>query len=398
MPLEFFMRLIALAGPLSVSVTQIAYGGVIVLFIYGFKKGRIPVNERNPNSVFFLILIIALLVTTVCAEDVKRSFGQYKQVLLPLTFLVGYYMYKRPRLDGVFFWTLTGGAIATVWGIIRGFLYGSPDGNYAILRVAGTFRSSIRFGNLIALVTALGICALLLRFYRSKRERNIYIAMTLLSFAGLIASGTRGAMIALMAGIVALLICVFRARGILLSALVCAVAVLLVYIIPDLRTRFAESLSFARWGDHTTSLGWRFVLWEESWRVFRENPLTGVGFGNLAEYYLKPLKTLHEDGMSVAHAHNNFLQILAEHGILGFAAVSLLYIKLAFDQLKGIIAKNRFAIAGFVLLTVSVSEGITEYSLFNSELCMMFWLLCGGLMAAQNSAQNYKQGKDGFAS
>ncbi len=381
--LDILTRFIALAGPLSVSATQIAYGVLAAIFIYGIVKGEYKGIGKNPYLIFFAALIVAMLITTLCAVDVKKSFTQYKQVLLPLTFLVGYYICRRPRLEGVLFWTLAGGAIATVWGAVRLYLYGPADGGI-LYRVAGTFRSSIRFGNLIALVTMLGICILILKLYRSKRERNIYIALTVISFAGLIASSTRGAMIALVAGIVVLLLCVFRTRGVVLSALVCAAAVGLVWVIPDLRARFAES--FTHFGDHTNSLGWRFVLWDESWKVFKEHPLTGVGFANLSEYYLKPLRALYPDGMSVAHAHNNILQILAEHGIMGFAAVAALYIKLTYDQFKGVISGNRFAITGFVLLALAMAEGITEYSLFNSELCMMFWLLSGGLLAAQQSS------------
>jgi len=295
---------------------------------------------------------------------------------------VGYYICKGVRLYSAFFWTLAGGAVATIWGIVRLYLYGPVDGGI-LYRVAGTFRSSIRFGNMIALVTIIGVCILLLKLYRSKRERNIYIIFTAISFIGLVTSQTRGAMLAFVIGIVVILFCVFRTRGIILSAVVCAVSVLLVLIIPGAKARFAESISFASFGDHTTSLGWRFVLWGESWRVFKENLLTGVGFANLAEYYLKPLRLLYPDGMSAAHAHNNLLQILAEHGLIGFAAIAALYIKLAFEQLKGVIDRNRFAVTGIALLVVSMAEGITEYSLFNSELCMMFWLLCGGLLAAQ---------------
>ena len=59
----------------------------------------------------------------------------------------------------------------------------------------------------------------------------------------------------------------------------------------------------------------RFELWGYALKLFRSNPIWGVGWRRYHEY---ALVNLHED----IEAHNVYLQMLAECGIIGF----LLYI------------------------------------------------------------------------
>ena len=245
------------------------------------------------------------------------------------------------------------------------------------VRSAGTFSCPVRFGNIMAMIGSIGLLVLLLRLYRSRREQIIYIAATLLVIFGLYTSTTRGAMLAYLVTIILIMLVVFRAKGIVLSLGIIFLAALAVLIVPFMREKLFETIF--QWNDPSTSFGWRFVLWRESWKVFMENPLLGVGFMNLSEYF-KPLRNY-----GVAHAHNNFLQILGEHGIIGFIAISMLYIRLAVEQVAGVLKKNGFALMGLSLSVVLFVAGITEYCVFDSEICMLFWFMSGMLIAAQQS-------------
>ncbi|MDR2883745.1 MAG: O-antigen ligase family protein [Deferribacteraceae bacterium] len=387
MALDMLLRLVALFSPISISITQILYGVIVVFLIYSLVKGSYREIAKSPYLKYFALMAAVLLVTTLLGDDPARSFKKYKEVLLPLTFLIGYYMCRRSLLYGVIFWTIAGGAIASIWGEIRYLLHeslGGPDD-----RSAGFFASPVSFGNIMALVVILGVSVLILRQYRSTRERNIYIIMTAISFMGLGTSSTRGAMIACMAGIIVGLLLVFRLYGIVMSIMLTGFAIALVMAIPELKVRFSDAI--LRWNDPTTSLGWRFVLWKESWQVFLSEPLTGVGFANLNQHFIAALPVKHQ---SVAHAHNNILQILAEHGIIGFIAVTALHLRLFIDQLVGTIRKNGFALMGLLLTVVFFVEGITEYSMFDSEICMLYWFIAGGLLAAQHSnMREYVQSK-----
>src|SRR5690606_16401129 len=64
----------------------------------------------------------------------------------------------------------------------------------------------------------------------------------------------------------------------------------------------------------------RLMLWRTNWEIFRDNPLLGVGLHEnskfLQEYYLELGFTKYAH--YVGHAHNNFLQVLAGTGVIGF--------------------------------------------------------------------------------
>lgn len=83
----------------------------------------------------------------------------------------------------------------------------------------------------------------------------------------------------------------------------------------------------------------RLLMWKVSTRIIAEHPLTGVGWGNFAgaygqaqaEYFAEGKATPQEEWVagSPEYAFNEFLQITAEHGIIGLI-LFLLVIVLAF--------------------------------------------------------------------
>ena len=77
-----------------------------------------------------------------------------------------------------------------------------------------------------------------------------------------------------------------------------------------------------------TSFGVRFQLWNASWLMFREHPLSGVG----KENFNSELHAMHQRGVITElaaqqyHSHNEFLYAMATMGIGGLLAVLLTYL------------------------------------------------------------------------
>lgn len=73
-----------------------------------------------------------------------------------------------------------------------------------------------------------------------------------------------------------------------------------------------------------TSLGLRLEMWKASWFIFKNNPIFGIGWGELQA----EIQTLVEQGLiypgasNYYHAHNQFLSALAKGGLCGFLALS----------------------------------------------------------------------------
>lgn len=66
-------------------------------------------------------------------------------------------------------------------------------------------------------------------------------------------------------------------------------------------------------------IGPRLQLWGDAWRMFLESPLLGVGFGQFAWQHFLLAATLDSPPLAAHanHAHNIFLHLLAETGLLG---------------------------------------------------------------------------------
>src|SRR6516162_6614510 len=59
----------------------------------------------------------------------------------------------------------------------------------------------------------------------------------------------------------------------------------------------------------------RVAMDEDTWRIFRDHPWTGTGLGTLIAVY--PRYESFYNGTTVDHAHNDFLELLADTGVVG---------------------------------------------------------------------------------
>ena len=60
----------------------------------------------------------------------------------------------------------------------------------------------------------------------------------------------------------------------------------------------------------------RIWAWRSSVKMIKDHPVTGVGLGRFGEHYLKKYR-YKEESQGLGHAHNNFVQVAAENGIIG---------------------------------------------------------------------------------
>lgn len=76
-----------------------------------------------------------------------------------------------------------------------------------------------------------------------------------------------------------------------------------------------------RWRNNQVGNFERIRMWESAWDMFRDRPITGVGFNRTGEYSpLYATRRFGERPQFTSHAHNNLLDALASTGLLGFAA------------------------------------------------------------------------------
>lgn len=126
------------------------------------------------------------------------------------------------------------------------------------------------------------------------------------------------------------------------------------------------------WPSFSTSM--RLEYWKGAWEIIKGFPLTGVGLGNF-------------NLQKARYAHNSYLQIWAEAGILGIISMLWLLLTAGKTALRAIATSpNKNQTIGLVsACAVFLVHNIVDFSFFLPEVALIWWLLLG---LTQNSSVN----------
>jgi putative inorganic carbon (HCO3(-)) transporter len=129
----------------------------------------------------------------------------------------------------------------------------------------------------------------------------------------------------------------------------------------------------------------RTDIWKVGWRLVEANPVVGVGAGNFpaasVEYILEPGAMTHKGTLidEPAVAHNMYLQVLGELGVIGLAMFASILIG---SIGAGIVATRRFREGGDSQLAilsaaavVSLAALLGSYYFLSEEYSKQLWLL-----------------------
>jgi len=137
----------------------------------------------------------------------------------------------------------------------------------------------------------------------------------------------------------------------------------------------------------------RLAIWGGAFTVFARSPMLGTGFGNLRGL-MGGLLNL-PDGWT-GDAHNLYLELLAETGIIGFAAFGLLIVlalRTVRKQLRG--TENHFnkmtALAIFAAICGVLVHGTVDYLFHTTPQVTALFFLALGLLNAQLSSDKTAQ-------
>lgn len=268
--------------------------------------------------------------------------------------------------------------VARVWGaallgaglsVPLGFVLEHPNPLFReVGRFSGGGKDPNDYANL--LVVILAVTHFGARRYFGSFGRALLWGAAVLTFPAVVFSGSRTAMVCALALLgLAIIAGSDRRQALrLLAAGVFLVGALSVIDVGYARTTLARGASLVNWKSVATWAG-RWDLWEAALRVFRENPVGGVGVGNFP--WVAPQYSPYADAMVEARgypraavAHNSFLSVLAETGAIGlllFVTLQVCSLRLAIARLgKDALARGvALALAGYWIASLTLSW---EYS------------------------------------
>jgi O-antigen ligase len=262
----------------------------------------------------------------------------------------------------------------------------------------GPFVNRNHFAGFAELVLPMSFVPLLLG--RVRRERMVIVGiLAVIPLSALLLSASRGGILSFGAELAFLLLILIlrRTRG---RQLYAAGVVLLVAFglvswlgVNQVLTRFASLQSLEVTQDKRASMR------HGTWRVFLDHPLLGTGLGTLQQVY-PPYETLY-DGKIVNHAHNDYLEALAETGIVGGACCAwflfaLFARALHFLQAEGDSFANTLRICGWTACCGLLVHSLVDFNLHipsNLALFLLMSVLATAEIASKKSAEKVRRRK-----
>lgn len=134
-----------------------------------------------------------------------------------------------------------------------------------------------------------------------------------------------------------------------------------------------------------TSSEMRLAFWESTIAMILDHPLLGIGWGSYFMVYPNYDYYMQGEYIKIVHAHNMYLNFMAETGLLGFVSYMVYYFGIIFKafQLQAkMLRKSNLVLKSLLLgiglgFTALALNGLTDYVMFNTELSMLVWLFSG---------------------
>ena len=421
---------------------NILMGFLIISFLTKkvLKKERLftrtPLNI--PLLLLFLITCLSLLNSINYFDTLKG--GAFRLIEYILIFFVMVEEIKDPRHIRMIVFAISTGLILasfdSIWQVLTGrdFIRGyAPVINIGLVRATAAFKDSNILGIYLSafapLILGLGLytprpinlrpkglrmsCGRLsiqllgpLRYlmaysldglhYFKNKQKLAFIFVSLIALIGIILTYSRPTLLAIY--VVLFFLGVARKDKILISLL----------IIFTLLSPFLLPKSVKNWA---TEVGYnpvrfmcnddRIAVYRNSLNMIKDHPFIGLGANTYMKNYKKyrePIEYRNVVTKDYMYAHNNFLHMAAEIGLIGlgffiwllyklFMECNNIYRKLDDDYLKTVSLSLSACLIAFLV------NGLTESSLYYSRVAIIFWYIMGLALALNKFTPSYMREK-----
>ena len=350
--------------------------GAAILLVYWAVHTYVWRTDRIFVSPFFLPLTAFLLV--VVAQLAFRTTASSYDTRVELQLLIAYLIlihlmtqaYLQSRHWRGLVWFLMGlGFFVSVFAILQhltfnGKLYWYREMRYGGLPF-GPYVNRNHFAGFAELMIPIALVPLALG--KVRRERMFLVSLfALVPIVALLLSASRGGIVSFIVEMavlfVVLLVRRIRSKYVLVGGMVvlCALVAVSWIGVQQVLERFSNypALEVTR--------GKRAAMRHDTWRIFKDHPVLGTGLGTL-QMVFPPYDSFY-DGRVVNHSHNDYLEALAETGILGGLCCAWFLGILFAESLKGLGGLRTSFNSALNLSGLVGCSGLLMHSLFDFNL------------------------------
>lgn len=333
-----------------------------LIFLYNLLYKRFKIYKEDPFLIpIFLFLSWRIFTVKNC---INKYYGIYS-ILILLLFITFYFNFRnfiedyseiKKFLKGIIFASI----FISLYGILQ--VFGIDFINWDIKNTALSTLGRRNFAGEFLVMIFPYLYFLFLS--GEKKEKILYFLIGILLFSHLVLTFTRASYIAFFVSSI-FFFTIYR-KQILIPKKVLLFLLLIFLINPS----FSEIKKFEK-----GTIKSRIFIWKTSLKIIKENLISGTGPGNFeivfpmytpknihTEYYIKD---------RVEDAHNDFIEITVESGIIGI----LLFLFLIFTAFK-VYLKNKEKLIALVLLSSIVALSVNALASFpfkKISTLFLFW-------------------------
>ncbi|MBA3769984.1 MAG: O-antigen ligase family protein, partial [Blastocatellia bacterium] len=400
----------------TISFFYIQVGLMLVLWAYdAFRVGELRLSRHSlqaplyATAIYGFIQIIPFgtagemaglsgIPRTISAAPFETQLASMHFLALGLFFSITLaHINTAARIERIVNVVAIFGFAYAFFAILQSFL--SPGKVYGIYErfgaaPFGSFVSRHNFAAFINMVIALPL-GLLFAGSVKRDKKLLYITAVALMGVSLVLSGSRGGLVAFLAEILLLVFLTTRTKGPRSIAIRSALAIALLAAIVGGTFFVGGDSTLTRVAETDVSKDFtadRIQIWRITLNVIANNLPFGSGLGAFGQAY-----TRFDDftGLSrVEQAHNDYLQVLADMGLVGLVIGGLFLYLLYLSGRRGLEVKNSFrhavaigTIAGIFAVLV---HSLFDFVLHTTAVAMLFLLLIALLAAC---AREYSDDK-----
>ncbi|MEO0255326.1 MAG: O-antigen ligase family protein [candidate division WOR-3 bacterium] len=346
---------------------------LFILILYLLSGGRL--KEKVP--LFNLLLLLSLIFFLSSIWSIKKDYAVVYSTLFFINifyYFIGYFYIKTERdlkilllifllfisfniFISIFQYFLPGFPLLKFWRIEGGLYYWSQ-------RSSGVFYHSNSSAAFMVISSILTLSFIL--YSENKLVRRFLIFILFLTiFTTFLTLSRAGYLSLFFSFFVYFFFYLLKTKKIknlflflVLSFLLTLSFILIIKILsPSIYLRFQSIF----WGKRDISIWTRTLFWETCIKIFLEKPLTGIGIGQFAFLNVSQIHL---------HAHNVFLNLLAETGLPGFILFLIIIFKIfkfLFNLFLKTEKKEIYLITGLITGWITIIFQLTfDYFWFNA--------------------------------
>jgi O-antigen ligase len=350
-------------------------GAAVLLLVWAVQQYRsraeqlvIP-PEFLPLFAFALLVVVQLAFHFTASRYYTRIDLQLLTAYLIVILLMSQSFSRRGHWRAFVWFVMTLGFFVSIVAILQSLTFNGKLYWFRVLRFGGLpfgpYANHNHFAGFAEMIIPVALVPLVLG--RVRRERFVLVALFAIApIVALVLSASRGGIISFIVQMVILflLLLVRRAPAKYVMAggvvIVCAVGAVSSIGVRPVLTRFAGIQNLE------VSAGKRTAMMRDTFRLFLDHPVLGTGLGTLEMVY-PPYDSLY-DGKVVNHSHNDYLEALAETGIVGGLCCLWFLVVLFRSSFEGMATLGRSFGSALNLSGLVACCGILVHSLVDFNL------------------------------